>query len=395
MADFYTLLGIDRSADSAQLRAAYKKLALQYHPDRNPGNPEAEEMFKAINEAYHILSDPLKKSRYDSRFTSNPHYANKTEDLWREFQQQQYRRWRASQQPNRYRFDKEYFRIQGLAFLTFLIISGFCFGLIHTVYFFHELEQEKIDKQNRILVMNVNSLFSSGKIEEAFVMITDLRDNNPMEYRFYVTHDSLLSEIRNKAEQEFKLNNYSESLHFLEILKRQETPQRLETLRKLAVCEYKTGDFRKALQTLKQIYSLQPWNLEILYQIGLISLENEKDHEQALYYFTLGKKIFKENLTRIYGAAFEVVMMPEDVPDVYFEIFEARARTNLALEDYSEAEKDCNWAIFLRPKNADPYVYRVIAKVNQQKNWSICVDVAMAKKLGAEEADKLQRKYCR
>ena len=69
MPDYYQILGVDQRADGAAIKAAYRKLALTYHPDKNPGNHEAEEKFKAINEAYAVLSDPAKRSRYD-RFGS-------------------------------------------------------------------------------------------------------------------------------------------------------------------------------------------------------------------------------------------------------------------------------------------------------------------------------------
>jgi len=65
MADYYEVLGVERDADAAQVKSAYRKLALKYHPDRNPGDHEAEEKFKSINEAYAVLSDPEKRSRYD------------------------------------------------------------------------------------------------------------------------------------------------------------------------------------------------------------------------------------------------------------------------------------------------------------------------------------------
>ncbi len=65
MPDYYATLGVDSGADAATIKAAYRKLALNYHPDRNPGNREAEEKFKAINEAYAVLSDPGKRGRYD------------------------------------------------------------------------------------------------------------------------------------------------------------------------------------------------------------------------------------------------------------------------------------------------------------------------------------------
>ena len=63
--DYYEVLGCDKSADEKTLKSAYRKLAMQYHPDRNPDDPEAEAKFKEINEAYGILSDTDKRAAYD------------------------------------------------------------------------------------------------------------------------------------------------------------------------------------------------------------------------------------------------------------------------------------------------------------------------------------------
>lgn len=63
--DYYKILGIDKSASASDIRSAFKKLAMKYHPDRNPDDKVAEEKFKEINEANQVLSDPDKKARYD------------------------------------------------------------------------------------------------------------------------------------------------------------------------------------------------------------------------------------------------------------------------------------------------------------------------------------------
>ena len=62
--DYYEVLGLQKGASEDEIKRAFRKLAIKYHPDKNQGNAEAEAKFKEINEAYQVLSDPEKKARY-------------------------------------------------------------------------------------------------------------------------------------------------------------------------------------------------------------------------------------------------------------------------------------------------------------------------------------------
>ena len=63
--DYYEVLGVDKNASEDEIKKAYRKLAIKYHPDRNPGNKEAEEKFKEAAEAYDVLHDAKKRQQYD------------------------------------------------------------------------------------------------------------------------------------------------------------------------------------------------------------------------------------------------------------------------------------------------------------------------------------------
>src|SRR6185436_9208623 len=63
--DYYEVLGVERNANVDDIKKAFRKLALESHPDRNPDNPEAEARFKELSEAYAVLSDPDKRRKYD------------------------------------------------------------------------------------------------------------------------------------------------------------------------------------------------------------------------------------------------------------------------------------------------------------------------------------------
>src|SRR6186997_2615324 len=63
--DYYEILGVNKNSQDAEIKKAYRQMALKYHPDKNPGDKESEEKFKEAAEAYEVLSSPEKKQRYD------------------------------------------------------------------------------------------------------------------------------------------------------------------------------------------------------------------------------------------------------------------------------------------------------------------------------------------
>jgi curved DNA-binding protein len=144
MKDYYKLLEVDRDASDEQIRKSYRKLALKYHPDRNPGNPGAEEHFKEIAEAYGVLIDPVKRSEYNRWFATgaqermagggfrysqeeifqdlfkDPRFSRVFQDLFREFE-------RAGFRFDQNFFDQTFFGGRGVFFGAFFLWGPFGF----------------------------------------------------------------------------------------------------------------------------------------------------------------------------------------------------------------------------------------------------------------------------
>src|SRR3989338_8909634 len=85
MSDYYKTLGVEKGASKDEIKKAYRKLAMEHHPDRNPDNPEAANKFKDISEAYAVLSDDQKRTKYDQFGDAGFHQKYSQEDIFRNF----------------------------------------------------------------------------------------------------------------------------------------------------------------------------------------------------------------------------------------------------------------------------------------------------------------------
>ena len=391
MQDFYEALGVSRVASQTQIKAAFKKMAMRYHPDRNPGNKQAEETFKFLNEAYHTLSDPVKRSRYDSRFHIITEEIN--EAYWQEIKRKRYQQWK-EKRDSYYRLDKNYFKIQGLAFLVFLLIAGFCFAVINTAHYYVRQQQMEKWRANSLQLKQVNGLFGQGKFDDAFTMIRSMEEREPLDFRFGFVRDSLVAALRQKADHEYREKNFASAVAHYLVLKDYEHPVRYETLENLSMCQSYLGNYKEALEALKHLHNQQPGDLGLVYKIALINLEKLDNPHEALQYFTIGKKLFKENLSRVYGNAFQIVMNPRDAPDIYFSMFRGRAIANMKVGNFHDAVTDCNWAIFLRSQDGEAYYLRALANISAKDHVAACDDAYKARRLGFKDALWVAKEYC-
>ena len=95
------------------------------------------------------------------------------------------------------------------------------------------------------------------------------------------------------------------------------------------------------------------------------------------------------------GVSRQIKVSPENAPEIYFEIYEARAEANLVLKNFKDAVQDCHACIYFRPLKGKPYTLRAMANIGENHLESVCDDLQKAKAVSDMNATELERKYCR
>lgn len=407
MLDYYQILGISRSADHQQIKAAYKKLALQYHPDRNPNNSAAEEYFKLINEAHQILSNPHKKAQYDlilnfSYQTTETKTAVQNQPRRKTYQRTAYKRhhnqhWGFDPLPKTappYKIDKNYFRVQFFSLGVVIIVAALLIGINQfNLYLERQKEQELKEKNDRVLYQ-AQMLYESGKYREAFDVVNELIKKNPVDSNYPHERKKMLSALHNQTLSLYQQDEYTSAVSNLEVIRDYQRPLDLSVWHMIADCSYKLKAYRKAVHALDYILIRDKRNIELAISIGDIYYDHLRDTVKALEYYTEAKNLFKQKQIDIYGNAFELVMPVKDTPPIYYDLFLKRGEINMAANRWSDAITDYNWAVFLRPENAPPYYLRGICKFKTGNQTNACKDWLKATDFGHQESKIQLLKYC-
>ncbi len=403
MQDYYNILGIPSTASSEDIKRAYKKLAIVYHPDKNQGDIKAEEQFKLINEAYQTLSDPIKKNRYD--FLKQ--YGAAASTLFDTVEHEKgYSRRRTyppytrhyspgeSSQYTEYKVDKKYFRDLFVTLGLFFLISAVIVGFYELQEYLSERQITEIRQQNHIVLQEARENFVDGDYREALSKVTTLVARYPNESNYRKAFKGMMGQLSDVAQTQFDAAQYNRAAAHYEIIKDFEDPMNLNTWYRIAMCHYKDGQFIKSVQSLDYILLRDRQNIPLLLQIASIYDNDLRQPSQALPYYDEAKALFKKFQATSYGEAFELIMPAEDTPDIYFELFVKRAELNLRLENYEEAITDCNWAILLRPERVAPFLMRARAYSVTGVQYRACRDWKSAAALGSPEAERLFNESC-
>ena len=388
MTNYYQILGLGPRADSTQIRAAYKRMAMAYHPDHNPGYPEAEEIFKLVNEAYHTLSDPLKKARYDEQMF--PQYHRTV--LESTYVRRQRYAYQSRQRRAYYKVDKEYFRHQGLSILVYIVLAGFCFALMNAIQYYVELKQVRAQREKSLELKQASVLFGAGKFDDAFAMVRGLTEKPPLEFRIHITLDSLVKALKDKADLSFDRKDYSNSTALYLVLRKYEDPVNIETIRRISMGQYYLGNYRESLNAMQQLYEDHPNNTELVYSIALINLDKMNNAAEALKYFNLAKSLLNKNGSEATLTQVSKTSSPDELTD---EVYAGSAEANIALGNFADGLADCNIAIENNPFDGNMYKLRALANAKLRRLDTVCDDILRAKKFGVTDTQEFEHQFCR
>lgn len=408
MLDYYQVLGVNRDSDLSEIKGAYKKLALKYHPDKNPNNPAAEEYFKHVNTAYQTLSDPYKKASYDlmlnyaaqrsAQPTTQTHYRrhpqNQEKSVYDRYGKFSWKNAPKYKTAPVYRIDKNYVKIQAITLFSVFILSTIIMGAYRLNNYYEEQELLELQRQNELAVENARKLFDKGEYAQAITEITRLIREQPIEHVFYVAKENMIASLNQSAIKNFEQQKFLEAIGDLEILKEYQKPMRISTWEMLATSYYSLEEYRKAVHAYEYILMRDENNIELIMKIGDIYLDKLDKTEKAWDYYTEARYKFKEFQNNSYGEAFELVVPLTNFAEEYFQMFYKRGKLNIELGKYEEAIHDFNWAISIRPSYGEPYYLRAICRSGTGNNKRACDDLMKAKEHGYIVANSLKQRIC-
>lgn len=308
MDNLYSILGLPNFSSEEEVKHAFKRLAMLYHPDRNPDNAEAEEKFKMINQAYQILAHPIKKSRYDQMLLGGAYYfsfnTQSTENQETQYQQaqEQHRKYRQQQETAYQRWKLERGKQERQAIIFSVLAVAYFFIIVNTIsgfyartQYFFSLDAYKSKQYDKAL----HYLRTANGADNAYARAYFLKGQIYREHYDYngeaVANFTLAIEHIYQVPTDYfyqralaYTNLREESLaekDFKVVLEREPTYDK-EITKILAEAYYKRfHNYDKGIQQYKKYLSYVPNDSEAYQNLGFMYKEREQ-YEEAIIYFT-------------------------------------------------------------------------------------------------------------
>ncbi|MEM1134889.1 MAG: DnaJ domain-containing protein [Bacteroidota bacterium] len=403
MENLYNILGVSEAAGTEEIKKAYKKLAIKYHPDKNPDNNAAEESFKKVNNAYQILSDVQKRAQYDllrhyhqfQNTTTYTDHNNKYSSTYRQATYEERKRRAAynatSYAEERRKVARESYTIGTILIVGILVIVG-VYAFISS-YIEHR-KQEEIEAQISSRMAIVESYYDKEDYRAAFKEVDRLISGWPVRTETRELRERLLLSLNQKAEKAYKEKQYEKALEYYLVLQDFDKYLQKDFEFKVATCFAEQQRYDEAVERLKIIIEKSPNDLQAWCEIGKILTNGKQDFVEAEKYISYAKKMAIKYYEQRYGKAYPMILEPSSLSYVHFDIFYHRAKIQKELGNYKEAIKDCNWASFLREDKGEIYYLKAECEYSLGNKEKACNALDKAENKQYQQAAELKREFC-
>ena len=403
MENYYRLLGVSENASIAEIKAAYKVLAKKYHPDKNNGNPHAEERFKKINAAYQVLSNEDKRTAYNIK---RAYYAQQPQA--QPYQQRppyypprpQYPKppganAQARPKTRPYVSTKTNIRDTVWALSMFIGLASLLTAGILLYQYNTDVKLKKAKELKQAVVLQSKMLREQGKFQASVEVIDAFgASENGKRVSVYMARMQALEALEAIALKQVAQNNSREALRAFELLLKYNYPLKQGSLLKLANVYHGQQRYGRELNVLRMCIARRVDNLGLLYRAALLSRNEMADTTQAIQFFEKAQQKITQSYEAKYGTAFPLVASTSKTADRQFDIFLEYARTCMQVKDWQRAEKALSWACYLKQKDPEALYSYGLAFVALNKKERACEYFTRALAAGAVQARAKVQQYC-
>lgn len=352
MVSYYVILGISETATEAEIKSAYKRQAVQYHPDKHQGNSEMEERFKEINAAYQVLSNPYERARHDLQIKfgyssetyaqpetyTPPVYRKKRDYAPREID------WKENARATAYAFGFTFF-------IAIIVMSGI--GL-KTLYDNKQLDNLLLERRTQF--DSARYFHSKGELEATFNLINGLGAFMDGERDMMDFKDELVKSVQEKGVQYFKDSEFESAVYFIELLERHTEVKTLSLKENLAVSYRELDQPEKSIEVYTQLLMLGYRNLSTYVEMAHIYRDELKDMETALSLFEKANEVAKNYYKSIWGEAYIITLSGNQLSEVHWDLYTGLANMYL-LTGYPEKAVDATrWNIQVWPNRSENFM---------------------------------------
>ena len=393
--NYYQLLGVDQKADQKAIKNAYKKLAFQYHPDKNPGSHHAENMFKKINNAYQTLSDPEKRALYDLKINYVAFQKTFTYEQ-PSYSYGNYRKKKYNYQRSYNKYIKERNRVANWWSVGILVMISITYFIMAGVRdYMARLEEERIMLVEESVLDSAREKYAAGIFNEALSILENHLNENGNRKAVNALKKEYLEEISREGYNHFYNRDYEAALSTFKILFKYQENLPLDFYNKVAQSSRKVGNYRDAVEAYQYIARRMTDNMDANLQIALIYTYDLKEYEKAIEFYNRAREITIKNYIEEYGKAFVLVFNPERIPESHYLLYSGLGLASKEINDNQRASEALDWAIILRPNRPEAYYLKGLLHQNTGDDDLACENWSIAHSLGLQEAGRLVMLNCK